>query len=261
MSALRRLPPRTLNLIGFGVFLALLEVLPRSGIVSPNALPPLSRMLEALVSESGDGTFWSALGQTVFAWGIGLGIALVLGIGIGLFLGSWRLLERFSASTIEFLRPIPSVALIPLVVLLYSTGVRSTLILVVYASLWQVLVQVLYGLHDADPILRDTARSYGFSRVGVLRHVVWPSALPFIMTGVRLAASVALVLAITAQLVIGSPGLGSRIATAQLSGALPKMYALIVVTGLLGIVINMGARWIERRSLRWHVSVRSEVAA
>ena len=261
MELVRRLPARALNTIGFGTFLVLLEVLPRTGVVSPGALPPLSQMLRALATESGDPTFWSSLGQTVFAWGVGLAIALVLGTGVGLVLGSWRVLERVTASTVEFLRPIPSVALIPLVVLLYSTGVRSTLVLVVYASLWQVLVQVLYGLHDADPVLRDTARSYGFSRWGQLRHVVWPSALPFVMTGVRLAASVALVLAITAQLVIGSPGLGSRIATAQLSGALPKMYALILVTGLLGIAINVGARWVERRSLRWHVSVRAEVAA
>jgi ABC-type nitrate/sulfonate/bicarbonate transport system permease component len=217
--------------------------------------------LNALLTELGDGTFWASLWQTVFAWAAGLAIALVLGTGLGLVLGLSDVLERFSASTIEFLRPIPSVALIPLVVLLYSTGVRSTLVLVVYASLWQVLVQVLYGLHDADPVLRDTANSYGFSRLGQVRYVVWPSALPFVMTGVRLAASVALVLAVTAQLVIGSPGLGSRIATAQLSGALPKMYALTLVTGILGIVINVGARWVGRRSLRWHVSVRSEVAA
>jgi ABC-type nitrate/sulfonate/bicarbonate transport system permease component len=79
------------------------------------------------------------------------------------------------------------------------------------------------------------------------------------MTGVRLAAAVALVLAITAELVIGAPGLGQRIGVAQSSGAAPLMYALVVVTGVLGVVINLGARTAERRLLRWHQSIRGEV--
>jgi ABC-type nitrate/sulfonate/bicarbonate transport system permease component len=80
------------------------------------------------------------------------------------------------------------------------------------------------------------------------------------MTGVRLAAAVALILTITAELVIGAPGLGATIAVAQASQAVPEMYALIVVTGLLGLLINVGARTVERRALAWHQSVRGEVA-
>jgi ABC-type nitrate/sulfonate/bicarbonate transport system permease component len=79
------------------------------------------------------------------------------------------------------------------------------------------------------------------------------------MTGVRLAAAVALILAVTAELVIGAPGLGARIAVAESSQAVPDMYALVVVTGLLGLFINMGARTVERRALAWHQSVRGEV--
>jgi ABC-type nitrate/sulfonate/bicarbonate transport system permease component len=78
------------------------------------------------------------------------------------------------------------------------------------------------------------------------------------MTGVRLAATVALVLAITAELVIGAPGLGNQIAVAQTSGAVPDVYALVLVTGLLGIAINLVARTVERRTLHWHQSVRRE---
>jgi ABC-type nitrate/sulfonate/bicarbonate transport system permease component len=91
--------------------------------------------------------------------------------------------------------------------------------------------------------------------------VLWPTALPYVFTGVRLAASVALVLAVTAELVIGAPGLGQSIAVAQTSGAVPTMYALIAVTGLLGVAINLAARAFERRSLAWHQSVRGEVPA
>jgi ABC-type nitrate/sulfonate/bicarbonate transport system permease component len=122
-----------------------------------------------------------------------------------------------------------------------------------------VLIQVLYGVQDVDPVAYDTARSYGLGPWARVRHVLWPTALPYVMTGVRLAAAVALILAVTAELVIGSPGLGARIAVAQTSQAVPEMYALILVTGLLGLTINLGARAVERRALFWHQSVRGEV--
>ena len=91
-----------------------------------------------------------------------------------------------------------------------------------------------------------------------MRYVLWPTAQPFVATGVRLAASVALILAITAELIIGSPGLGQEINSAQSGGATALAYGLIMVTGLFGLVINVGVRAVERRMLRWHVSVRGE---
>lgn len=149
-------------------------------------------------------------------------------------------------------------ALIPLAALLFGTGAGSRLVLVVYASFWPVLVQVLHGVQDVDPVQRDTARAYGLGRWARARHLTWPTALPYVFTGVRLAAAVALVLAITSELVIGNPGLGQRLAVAQSSGAVPAVYALVVVAGLLGVVVNLGARALEARALSWHASVRAE---
>ncbi|MFD4694405.1 ABC transporter permease [Streptomyces sp. NPDC058463] len=249
-----------LGLAGLAGFLALVEVVPRTGLVSPDYLPPTSRIAGALADELADPAFWTALGDTLTGWSVGLLIATVLGVAAGTVISGVPYLRRATASTVEFLRPIPSVALIPLAVLLYGTDLRSTLLLVVYAAFWQILVQVLYGAQDVDPVADETARSYGLSARARIRHVVWPTALPYVMTGVRLAASVALILAVTAELVIGSPGLGARIAVAQTSQAVPEMYALVVVTGLLGLVVNVGARAVERRALAWHQSVRGEVA-
>ena len=107
----------------------------------------------------------------------------------------------------------------------------------------------------------QTARSYGLGAWARIRYVTWPTALPYVITGARLAASIALVLAITAELFIGVSGLGQRIGVAQSSGAEPLLYALVVVTGVLGVVVNLGARAAERRLLRWHQSVRGEVLA
>jgi len=190
---------------------------------------------------------------------LGLLIAASAAIVVGVLISVVPYARDATSSTIEFLRPIPSVALIPLAVLLFGSDLRSTLLLVVYASFWQVLIQVLYGVQDVDPIADETARSYGLGRLARIRHVMWPTALPYVMTGIRLAAAVALVLSITAELIIGSPGLGARIAVAQTSNAVPDMYALVMVTGLLGVTINVGARAVERRLLSWHQSVRGEV--
>ncbi|GEC03122.1 nitrate ABC transporter permease [Streptomyces spinoverrucosus] len=249
-----------LGAAGLAAFLALGEAVPRLGLVDDAYFPPTSRIADALGAELAQAAFWTALGDTLTGWALGLAIAVSAGILAGVVISIVPYLREATASTIEFLRPIPSVALIPLAVLLYGTELRSVLLLVVYAAFWQVLIQVLYGVQDVDPVADETARSYGLGTWARVRHVLWPSALPYVMTGVRLAAAVALILAVTAELVIGAPGLGARIAIAQTSQAVPEMYALIVVTGLLGLLINVGARTIERRALSWHQSVRGEVA-
>ncbi|WP_433831624.1 ABC transporter permease [Actinoplanes sp. CA-015351] len=252
--------PAFLGSAGLAGLLLLIELLPRLGVVDEQYLPPTSAILTALADEAGTGQFWISLKDTLVAWGWGLFIAVAAGVLAGILIGSVPVLRELTASTIEFLRPIPSVALIPLAVLLFGTEIGSTLLLVCYAAFWQVLVQVLYGVADVDPVAYETARSYRFSGWARVRYVLWPTALPYVFTGVRLAASVALILAITAELVIGSPGLGKDIAIAQASQAVPTMYALIVVTGVLGVLINLLARTGERRLLAWHQSVRGEVA-
>jgi ABC-type nitrate/sulfonate/bicarbonate transport system permease component len=250
-----------LGVLGFATFLGVLEVVPRSGLVSAAFLPPFSRISAALVDLLDDPAFWTAAGDTIRGWFLGLAIAVILGVVVGFFIGTMPVLREFTASTIEFLRPIPSVALIPLAVLVFGTDLRSVLLLVVYASFWQVLVQVLYGVQDVDPVARDTARAFGLGRWARIRYVTWPTALPYVLTGVRLAAAVALILAITAELVIGAPGLGNEIGTAQSGGAVATMYALVIVTGLLGVAVNVLARRLERWLLSWHPSIRGEVAA
>ncbi|MFI9168753.1 ABC transporter permease [Streptomyces lincolnensis] len=249
-----------LGAAGLAAFLLLGEAVPRLGLVKEAYFPPTSRIAGALGDELADSAFWTALGDTLTGWAVGLAVAACAGVVAGVVISVVPYLREATASTIEFLRPIPSVALIPLAVLLYGTELRSVLLLVVYASFWQILIQTLYGVQDVDPVAEETARSYGLGTWARIRYVLWPTALPYVMTGLRLAAAVALILTITAELVIGAPGLGARIAVAQTSQAVPDMYALIVVTGVLGLLINVGARSVERRALAWHQSVRGEVA-
>ena len=120
------------------------------------------------------------------------------------------------------------------------------------------MIQVLYGVQDVDPVARDTARVYKFRFWTTARRLVWPTTLPYAVTGFRLGATVALILTITGELIIGTPGLGRLLAVAQQSGQVASMYALVIVTGLLGVVVNLAARQVERRVLHWHSSIRRE---
>jgi ABC-type nitrate/sulfonate/bicarbonate transport system permease component len=252
--------PILLGSIGLIALVVLFEVLPRIGVLPNQFFPTSSQIGAALIDQLGQPDFWTALGDTLQGWALGLVIAAVAGVVLGIVIGSSHFLREFTASTIEFLRPIPSVALIPLAVLLFGTQIESKLLLVVYAAFWQMLIQVLYGVQDVDPVAQDTARAYRFGFAARVRYVTWPTALPYVMTGLRLSASVALILAVTAELVIGNPGLGNRIAVAQSSGAIAATYALVVVTGLVGVAVNLVFRFVERRALSWHPSQRGEVA-
>lgn len=256
---MRRLTGPLLGLTGILLFLLGWELIPRLGIVQERFLPPASRVLVTLFDYLGQASFWGDVGETMLAWTIGMAVSVVAAVVLGLVIGSSSFLSKATYTTIEFLRPIPSVALIPLAVLLFGVKIESSLLLIIYASFWQVLLQVLYGVADVDPVADNTARSFGLGPIARARHVVWPTVLPYLMTGIRLASAVALILAITAELIIGSPGLGYQIALTQSGGAIPEMYALIVATGMIGVLINLGVRITEKRVLSWHSSVRAEV--
>jgi ABC-type nitrate/sulfonate/bicarbonate transport system permease component len=244
------------GLLGILLLASVWELAPRIGLINRDFFPPLIIVLSKLLEMIATQEFWAYCLSTLRTWSLGLVIASVSGVIVGLFIGLTPGARKYTHSTIEFLRPIPSVALIPGVILLFGSRYQSGVVLITYAAFWQVLLQMLYGLNDIDTVARDTARSFRFSRWGFIRHVAWPTLLPFLFTGMRLAAAMALVLAVTAEMVIGSHGLGRGIVVAQSSNATAEAYALVLVAGLMGVAINLAARVIETKILSWHPSVR-----
>ena len=252
-----RVPDWLLPWLSVAAVLVLFDVLPRIGVLPRDHFPPISETIGTLVEQLGEASFWEAVGNTLQGWALGLGIAAALAIPIGIVIGSSALLYRCVRGVIEFLRPIPSVALIPLAILIYGTGLESKVFLAAFASFWQLLVATLYGVQDVDPVATDTARSFGFSRMQRLFRVTLPSAVPYIATGLRIASAVSLILTVTAELVIGSAGLGRSINVARSGGNEELMYALIISTGILGVVLNGIFVRGERRVLHWHPSQRA----
>ena len=239
-------------------FLVTWQLIPTLGILDPRFFPTATDTLSRLALDLRDLEFWRNVGRTMSAWGIGLVIATLLAVVLGTIVGLVPFLRRSTHTTIEFLRPIPSVALIPLAILLFGIQIQAALVIIVFASFWQVFVQVLYGVADIDSVARDTARSFGLPRGSRIRYLVLPTALPYLMTGIRLAATVALILAVTAEMTINNPGLGLAIVFAQSAGDYVQVYALVIVTGILGLIVNVVFRLVERRALSWHQSVRGE---
>ncbi|MDA0172560.1 ABC transporter permease [Solirubrobacter taibaiensis] len=246
--------------IGVLAVLAFIELVVRVGVLPSRYFPPMTDTFAALGEQVTEPEFWSAVAHTLEGWAIGLAIAIVIAVPLGLALGFNDYLYRAARPAIEFLRPVPSVALIPLAILIYGTGLQSKVFLVAFASVWPLLIQTIYGARDLDPIQLETARSFRISRKDRILQVTLPGAVPYIATGLRIASATALILAITAELIIGSAGLGREINLARQGGATDLMYALIVTTGLLGWGLNSLFARGERRALHWHPSQRAVVA-
>ncbi|HEY9476164.1 MAG TPA: ABC transporter permease subunit [Mycobacteriales bacterium] len=236
------------------MFLLAFEALGRAGIVDRSYLPPASTVLVRAATLPGRADFLSALGATMAAWAVGLTIATVAATAAGLLLGSLPGVNAAAAALVEFLRPVPSVALIPLAGLVLGSGLAMKTSIIVYASIWPVLYNTIYGLGDVDPTARDTLRAFGFGPVHVLWRVSLPSATPFIATGIRLASAVALILTISTEMLTGvGTGLGVYIESASTAaGNADVVLACAVWAGVLGLVINTVFVAAERRIFRWH---------
>jgi NitT/TauT family transport system permease protein len=241
---------------GIVVFLLLVEAAGWLGIISRSTLPLASSVLWRTVLLAGNGRFLADLGATVEAWAVGLAITVAAGVPLGVLLGSVPWVRAATKAIVEFLRPIPSVALILLVSLLLGPGLRLAATLIVYGAIWPVLYNTIAGIDDVDPVAKETHRALGFSRLQTVWMVSLPSAAPFIGTGIRLASSVALILDIATGYITGpinGPGIGAYIAQ-ESTGAddLTVILAATVWAGILGLVLDLLLTAAQRRLLRWH---------
>lgn len=248
---------------GVVVFLALAEAAGRLGIISRSALPLTSSVLWRTVLLAGNGRFLADLGATLEAWAAGMAITVAVGVPLGVLLGSLPGVRFATRAIVEFLRPIPSVALILLVSLLLGPGLRMAATLIVYGAVWPVLYNTIAGIDDVDPVAKETHRAFGFSRSQAIWMVSLPSAAPFIGTGIRLASSIALILDIATGYITGpinGPGIGAYIAQ-QSTGAdnLTVILAATVWAGILGLVLDLLLTLVQRRLLRWHHTRLGEI--
>jgi NitT/TauT family transport system permease protein len=249
-----RVPTRLWRgLLGIALFLALAEAVTRAQLVDATYLPPATTILGRIAELLTTGSFLGEVGATLLAWAIGLGIAIGIAVPLGILLGSSNLAYRMSSVVVELMRPIPAVALIPLAILVWGQGLEMKVVLVAYATVWPILYNTIYGVHDVDPVAVETARSFGARRPSILRRVTLPSAAPFVFTGIRVAASIGLIVVVGAELLAGAAnGIGTFILIQGSNGDRADLVlAGAAVAGILGVLIDLSLRAVERRLFAW----------
>jgi ABC-type nitrate/sulfonate/bicarbonate transport system permease component len=241
------------NLVGWGVVLLValgLEAGVQLFDLHDSVAAP-SDTVRALVDELRSGALSGELKTTLLTYVQGFALAIALGVGLGVVIGSSRTLIDATSVILEFLRPIPGIALIPVSFLIFGIGIATHRFVVVYAATWPILVHTLYGVRGSDRMLHDVARTSGSGRLGRLVRVTMPAAAPSIATGIRVSSAIGLLVVVTAEFVVGSEGVGAYMRDRQLAFELPELYAAVLLTALLGYAINVVLRLAERRAVFW----------
>ncbi len=216
----------------------LAEVALRSSGLHSDAVAAPSAIAAALLEALGDGSIALATGQTLFAAAVGLGLGAAVGLALGVVLGLSRAADRLMEVTVEAVRPVPSIALIPIALLALGFGPGMEVSIVAFSCTWPVLILTRAAVAGVDPQLVEVARVLGLSFRQRLTKVVLPAALPRLIVALRLAFGIALVVAVTVEIAADPRGLGNAIMVAQQALQPALMLAYLVWIGLLGVALN-----------------------
>jgi ABC-type nitrate/sulfonate/bicarbonate transport system permease component len=190
----------------------------------------------------------------------GWGIAAVIGITLGIVIGRSAWLHDYVAPVLHFLRAVPPPALLPVFIVLIGLDSSMQLSLIVFGVVWPILLNAVDGARAVPLTQVETARVFRVSRIRWLLGVVLPSASPKIFAGLRISLSLSLILMVISEQVGSSFGLGRTLVDAQRDFSLRGMWAVIVVLGVLGYLLNAGLLAVERRVLRWHIGARGQLS-
>jgi ABC-type nitrate/sulfonate/bicarbonate transport system permease component len=221
------------------------------GVVSAHALPSVQSVAVALVRLVPTGEFWSAVGYTLRGAVAGLVAAAVVGIPLGLVTGTYAAAEQASRLLVDVLRSFPVIALLPVFLLVLGATPNMKATVVFLACLFPIFLQAQYGARGLEPTILDTARSYRIPHLLRFRKVILPAAVPSIMTGLRLAATTSVLVAIGVEILTTLHGIGFMVTQEQQAGNSAVAYAYIFVAGGLGYAINRISELLEKRLLRW----------
>lgn len=249
-TRLKRIAYGTGGVLGFA---ALSQIVAWTGLIEERYLPSASTVAVEAVELILRPSFLADVGSTLAGWFLALLIASAISIPFGILLGSSRISYLASSSIINLIRPIPAVALIPLAALVWGNGIWMKVGLTVFGIVWPILFNTIYGVRDVEPVAKETAQTFGIRGLGIFKLVVLPSAAPFILTGIRVAASLGLVIVVGTELFAGSnSGIGAYILAATTGGGdTTTVIAGALWAGVLGVTINAILGAVDRRYFRW----------
>jgi len=219
--------------------------------------PPLTDILqkfqELWLFDRVGSDVWPSLQRLILGYAIACAVAVAIGIPLGLN----PLLRRATSPIVEFLRAIPPPALVPVLILLAGIGDTMKVLVIVSGCIWPVLLNTVEGVRGADEVLGDTCRTYRITGRLRLYHFVLRSASPQIMAGARQALSIGLILMVISELKAANEGLGFTVREFQTGFQIPEMWSGVLLLGIIGVVLSLLFRLVERRVLGWYHGVRA----
>lgn len=233
------------------LFVLAWQLIANAHLISAVYLPGPDRTWNALERGFANGTLPDQLWQTVQRMLAGWLLASLAGIAIGACIGLSRPARAYLGPTLEFLRPLPASAVIPLGIAIFGLSDNMVLGVIAFGALWPTLLATVHGFAAVEPCLYDVSRALGLSRFAVIWKIALPSSLPDILGGMRLSLTVSLILAVVGEMLASRTGLGSGILIAARTFHAPDLYAGVVLLGALGYVTAQGLFAVEARLLRW----------
>ncbi len=218
--------------------------------------PPLRTILETGREVWTAGRITTDVVPSVTRLLAGFTAAGVLGVALGVVIGTFPRVRAVMEPVLEFLRAVPPPVLVPVIMLFAGIGDTMKVVVIVSGCVWPVLLNTVEGVRAVDGVLAETARSYGVGGVARLRHLVLPSASPQIFAGLRQALSIGVILMVISEMFAASNGLGFAVVQFQRSFAIPEMWSGILLLGLLGVLLALVFRAVERRALAWYHGLR-----
>jgi ABC-type nitrate/sulfonate/bicarbonate transport system permease component len=210
----------------------------RTGVLTLESLSRPSDILRAAYFGLRDGSILLATGQTFETALLGLAIAALAGILSGAVLGLWPILDRVTSPTVEALRAIPAVAFMPLALMMFGFGIGLEASIVAYACVWPILIITLSAVRSVEPRLMEVADALQLTFRERVIKIILPAAFARINVGLRVAAGIALVVAVTVEIVLNPRGLGYALILAQQSLKTDVMYAQLLWLCILGAMLN-----------------------
>jgi ABC-type nitrate/sulfonate/bicarbonate transport system permease component len=226
--------------------LALLEVWAHATQLQSDSLAPPSAVAAALAEAFRDGSVLTATRDTLISAFAGLAIGGAVGLAFGIALGIFRIFDRLMEVTVEAIRPIPSIALLPIALIALGFGYRMEILIVAFACVWPILILSRAAIGGIEPRLIEVSRALRLSPADRVRKIIIPAALPRIFLAFRLAAGIALIVAVTVEIAINPIGLGAAIMTAQQALRPDLMLAYLVWIGAVGYALNTGLLLAQR---------------
>jgi ABC-type nitrate/sulfonate/bicarbonate transport system permease component len=233
------------------VLLLLWEVASSLKMIDPVTFPKVSLILSSWLDSLISGALLQQLLPSLGRIFTGFCIAVIVAIPLGLLMGTIPFVYRLLEPITEIIRPIPSSAYIPVAILFLGIGNEMKVFVITLACLFPVLLNTYGGVRGVDPVLIDTGRTFGISRMKALWQIVLPASLPSILTGMRISLGIALIVAVVAEMISGNSGIGYFILDMQRVFRVPEMFAGIFTLGILGYLINFLFLLIEKYFLRW----------